>query len=207
MAARTAVSRFNDVKLGARIRESRERAGMTIVEVAQRSGYSLGYISQVERDLANPSLGTLKRIADALHVPLPSFFAGDVQEPAETPASRPEGDTVPIARIVRAERRKKLIYPGSHIHHQLLSPDLHGRLEALWVSAPPGTGSGDEPYVHEGEEIGIVVKGSAECRVGSDVFGLGPGDSITLQSTTPHSWRNLGTDDLEMIWVTTPPTF
>jgi transcriptional regulator with XRE-family HTH domain len=181
------------------------RAGLTIVVAAQRSGYSPGYISQVERDLANPSLGTLKRIASALDVPLPLFFQGEATETGETPGTVEIGR--PPARVVRADRRKTLIYPGSHIHHQLLSPDLHGRLEAIFVSAPEGTGSGDEPYVHEGEEVGLVLRGQAECRVGEEVFVLAAGDAITLTSTVPHSWRNAGSDMLEMIWISTPPTF
>ena len=205
-ASRAHADRENGIKLGARIRDARERAGLPIVEVAKRSGYSLGYISQVERDLANPTLGTLKRIADALNVPLPSFFVGNLGEVADT-ATREETEGPSVARVVRSDRRKGLLYPGSHIHHQLLSPDLHGRLEAIWVSAPRGTGSGDEPYVHEGEEVGIVLRGSVECRIGTEVFRLGTGDAITLQSTTTHSWHNVGEDELEMIWVSTPPTF
>jgi transcriptional regulator with XRE-family HTH domain len=194
-----------EVQLGPRIREARERAKLTIVELAQRSGYSPGYISQVERDLANPSLGTLKRVANALGVPLPSFFSGAID--AIEPGSVSRDERGGSARVVRAGRRKALVYPGSHIQHQLLSPDLRGALEALWVSAPRGTGSGDEPYLHEGEEIGIVVRGAAECRVGDDVFALRAGDAITFSSAIPHSWRNVGEDTLEMVWVSTPPTF
>ena len=195
------------IQLGPRIRDARERAGLTIVEVAHRSGYSPGYISQVERDLANPSIGTLKRIAGALDVPLASFFGGDSQEAANGahPGQGPERSNGP--RVVRAARRKALLYPGSHIHHQLLSPDLQGRLEAIWVSAPVGTGSGEEPYLHEGEEVGVVIRGRAECRVGDELFELEVGDAITLPSTTPHTWRNSGDETLEMIWVSTPPTF
>lgn len=180
---------------------------MTIVEVAQRSGYSLGYISQVERDLANPSLGTLKRIADALSVPLPSFFVSDGADTADLAAVQEVGRSEAAARVVRSGRRKTLLYPGSHIHHQLLSPDLHGQLEAIWVTAPPATGSGEEPYVHAGEEIGFVVHGTCECKVGTEIHRLVKGDAITLRSSVPHSWRNVGDDVLEMIWVTTPPTF
>src|SRR5437879_896023 len=101
-----------ELRLGERIRRTRERATLTIIEVAQRSGYSPGYISQVERDLANPSLGTLKRIASALDVPLPSFFQDDPLDGGD--------HTRAPARVVRVDRRKTLIYPGSHIHHQLL---------------------------------------------------------------------------------------
>jgi mannose-6-phosphate isomerase-like protein (cupin superfamily) len=161
----------------------------------------------VERDLANPSLGTLKRIASALEVALPFFFQDEESESVERRTTAvSQGEHGP-ARVVRANRRKTLIYPGSHIHHQLLSPDLHGQLEAILVSAPAGTGSGSEPYLHEGEEIGFVVRGRAECRVGEELFVLEPGDAITINSTVPHSWRNSGREQLEMLWISTPPTF
>ncbi len=204
VAIQTEPAEITNLQLGPRIRQARERAGLTIVEVAQRSGYSPGYISQVERDLANPSLGTLKHIAAALDVPLPSFFG----ESAEGNGNLAETDAgASRTRIVRAGRRKTVLYPGSLIHHQLLSPDLRGKLEAIYASAPPGTGSGDEPYLHEGEEVGIVLHGHAECRVGEEVYQLDPGDAITLPSTVPHSWCNSGDEPLEMIWVSTPPAF
>lgn len=204
-AQRAVLADGPELELGPRIRRARERAGLTIAELAARSGYSVGYISQVERDLANPSLGTLKRIASALELPLASLFGEAEEAPEPSPAA--EAAAPAGARVVRVERRKALLYPGSRIFHQLLSPDLRGRLEAIWVSAPPGTGSGDEPYLHEGEEIGIVVRGRAECRVADEVYQLESGDAITLPSTTPHSWRNAGGETLEMIWVSTPPTF
>jgi transcriptional regulator with XRE-family HTH domain len=205
--ATDARSSESELLLGPRIRTARESAGLTIVEVAQRSGYSPGYISQVERDLANPSLGTLKRIASALDVPLPSFFGSDTSEVSGNGVPAVASEGLSGTRVVTAGRRKALLYPGSHIHHQLLSPDLRGRLEAIWVTAPSGTGSGDEPYVHEGEEVGIVLRGKAECRVGDELFELVAGDAITLPSTTPHSWRNVGDETLDMVWVSTPPTF
>jgi mannose-6-phosphate isomerase-like protein (cupin superfamily) len=100
-----------------------------------------------------------------------------------------------------------ILYPGSQIRHQLLSPDLRRKLEAIWFSAPPGTGSGEDPYQHEGEEIGIVLRGRAECWIGERTYTLGPGDAIYFSSQVPHGWRNTGEDQLEMIWVSTPPTF
>src|SRR5437867_2336023 len=82
------------------VREARERTGHTIIEVAQRSGYSAGYISQVERDLANPSLGTLQRIARALEVPLPSFFVSAMDAPESANDVRDERGASG-ARVVR----------------------------------------------------------------------------------------------------------
>jgi mannose-6-phosphate isomerase-like protein (cupin superfamily) len=108
---------------------------------------------------------------------------------------------------VPANRRKKLVYPGSSIHHELLSPDLRGRMEVIWVTAAPGVDSGDEPHVHDGEETNVVLRGRAEFRVAGRVFALKPGDALTLPASLPHTWRSVGDESLEMIWVSTPPTF
>jgi transcriptional regulator with XRE-family HTH domain len=195
-------ARLAQLGIGSRLRQQREQTTLTIAEVAQRSGFSPGYISQIERDLANPSLGALKRITDAIGVPLGSLFVhGDENDHG---AEDKPGEQV---RVVRASQRKVLLYPGSQVHLQLLSPDLRRKLEAIWFSAPPGTGSGDEPYRHDGEEIGIVLRGRAECWVGDRAHTLGPGDAIYFPSHIPHGWRVAGDDQLEMIWVSTPPTF
>lgn len=194
--------RLVELGVGPRLRQQREQAALTIAEVAQRSGFSPGYISQIERDLANPSIAALKRIADAIGAPLGSLFVG-VEESGPTAEDQADGQV----RVVRASQRKMILYPGSQIRHQLLSPDLRRKLEAIWFSAPPGTGSGEDPYQHEGEEIGIVLRGCAECWIGERTYTLGPGDAIYFSSQVPHGWRNTGGDQLEMIWVSTPPTF
>lgn len=191
-----------ELGIGSRLRQQREQMALTIAAVAQRSGFSPGYISQIERDLANPSLGALKRIADAIGVPLGSLFV-NAEENGEGAEEKPDGQV----KVVRASRRKMIVYPGSQVRLQLLSPDLRRRLEAIWFSAPPGAGSGEEPYQHQGEEIGIVLHGRAECWVGDRTYTLDPGDAISFSSHIPHGWRTIGDDHLEMIWVSTPPTF
>jgi transcriptional regulator with XRE-family HTH domain len=188
--------------VGPRLRRHREQAGLLIAEVARRAGFSGGYISLVERDLTNPSVSALKRITDAIGIPLASLFADP--EPGPTPPVEIDGEP---AAVVRANRRKVIIYPGSSIRHEMLSPDLKRKIEFLQATVPPGAGSGDEPYQHEGEEIGVVVRGQLECLVGGKVYHLTDGDSIYFESHVPHSWRNAGETPLEIIWVSTPPTF
>ena len=192
------------MNLGSQLREARLAAGLTITEVAERAGFSASYISQVERDLANPSIGAVNRIAAAIGIRMSAFFTnGSDPESHAPPAAREELPT----RIVRHNRRKGLAYPGSRVLFELLSPDLQHNLEILHSVAPAGTESGDESISHPGEECAIVLKGQLELTVGGEVHLLEAGDAVTFDSAKPHSWKSLGPEDLEAIWVVTPPHF
>ena len=193
------------LSLGAKIRERRKARKFTLNELADMSGISPSFLSQIERDQANPSVTTLHDVAAALGYPLASFF----EEPDDvSPARATQTKAEPAAKVVRADRRKTLIYPGSGIRNELLSPDLNRDLQMMWVVIPPGADTGDEPLIHEGEECGVVLQGQIEIWVGDDEhYILGPGDSIYQKSTIPHRSRNCGDEDVIIVVAITPPSF
>ena len=186
--------------LGAEIRRRRKQRSMTLTELAEQCELSPSFLSQIERDQANPSVTTLYAIARELGFPVASFFSelepdgGDGQPAA------------PSARVVRANRRKILIYPGSGIRNELLSPDLTGAIQMMWIVMPPGTHSGEAPFVHEGEECGVVLLGEVETVIGNERYVLGPGDAIYHPSTIPHRSRNIGDSDAIIVVAKTPPS-
>lgn len=184
------------IQIGSKLREWRLAARRTLTEVAEASNLSIGYISQVERGLANPSLETLKRLADVLGRTVGELFVDGTSRI----------DTERYA-VTRQGHRKKLHYPGSGIINELLSPDLRHRMEVIWVEAPTGATSGGHPHSHEGEECGLVLAGQMAFWVGDDAITLGPGDSIYLDSTLPHRWEATGDDGLRAVWLISPPTF
>ena len=189
---------------GSQLREARLAAGLTITEVAERSGFSPSYISQVERDLANPSIGAINRIAEATGIRMRTFFSDGATAEADMSPAVP--GRIPTG-LIRRDRRKGLTYPGSQVIFELLCPDLQHKLEILHSSAPAGTESGDTPIAHTGEECAIVLKGTLELTVGEEVYLLQAGDAIYFDSGNPHSWKSVGPDPLEVIWVVTPPHF
>ncbi|MCL4458656.1 MAG: cupin domain-containing protein [Chloroflexi bacterium] len=186
--------------LGAQLRLARMAKNLKIRQVAQMTGFSPSFISQVERNLATPSVSALKAISEALGVPIASFFEKVKPPPREGKIE--SSDEV----VVRKHSRKSLVYPGSNIHYELLSPNLQGRMEFLYIRAAAGVGS-ESYYRHEGEECGFVQRGTMQIEINDNTYTLEAGDSIYFKSTSPHRWRNIGTEDLELIWVITPPTF
>lgn len=187
--------------LGNDLRNARKRAGLTLAEVAARSGLTAGHLSLIERERAKPSIGALIRICDALGVRVGDFFSPtEALEASPYPADG-------LIGVVRRDSRKTLIYPGSNIRHELLCPDLQHALEVFQSFVPVGEGSGTTPISHEGEECAIVLRGEMQFHLGERTFIIRGGESICFHSIVTHTWTNIGTDPLEVIWVVTPPHF
>ncbi|MCK9812849.1 cupin domain-containing protein [Pseudomonas sp. MAFF 302046] len=180
--------------LGTRIRGLRKRRGLTLTELAQMSELTAGYISQLERNLAYPSIPALFNIARSLGVTIQWFFASESQT-----------DAADQGIVVRKQTRMSVHYENG-IVDQLLSPQPTRQLEFLHSRFPSGTYS-QESYSHEGEEAGYVLSGRFELWVGERHFQLNEGDSFSFSSQEPHKYGNPGEDDAVVIWVITPPTF
>jgi transcriptional regulator with XRE-family HTH domain len=182
--------------LGQQIRQLRRSKGTTLAQLAQRSGLSIGHLSQVERGLSAPTIRQLQAISAGLGVRIGWFFQ---------PAPGAERDRSAV--VVRADRRRQLRYDGLGMTDHLLTPSLEGRLELLLSTLEPGAGSGEEPYSHEGEEAGLVLEGTLELWIGDEHHLLEQGDSFAFASTRPHRYRNPGRTRTVVVWAITPPSF
>ena len=188
--------------LGKKIRKQRKAQQLTLVQMAERCKISPSFLSQIERDKATPSVTTLYAIAEVMGVSTASFFSTPSSSNGLETSVDPQGG----AKVVRAGRRKKLIYPDTHIVNELLTPDLQGSIQMMWIVMPPGTDSGDEPFIHDGEECGVILQGQLETWVGGEKYILGPGDSIYHMSNIPHRTKNIGDDEVIMVFAKTPPS-
>lgn len=181
--------------LGGVIRGAREEHELTLQETAKRTRLSVSYLSQIERNLLHPSVGTLKTIAQALGIP-----AGKLMFPAATHPRRA------LVATQRKGERKRIVFPKSSIEYELLTPDLRRRVSMLWLTAKPGAESGPAA-THDGEDGVVVLKGRLSVEIGGVWHELRAGDSIYFSSEMPHRWCNRGTAEAEAIWVSSPPSF
>jgi transcriptional regulator with XRE-family HTH domain len=193
--------------LGSKLKEVRRGKQITLQEVARETGLSKSFISQVEAGGANPSIGSLKKIADALAVPLAELFESEANGTDPGARAHPDGDRdrPNDVRVVRSNRRKMLVWPGEDSKHYLVSPDVQRKLEVTFNELQPGYDS--EVISHHGEECGFVIEGMLEMTVGGETFVLNAGDSIYFPSHLPHRERVLGDDLTRTFWVNTPPTY
>lgn len=182
-----------DAELGATIRRLRDERGLSLKEVAARSGLTQSFLSQVERNLTSPSVASLRKVAQAFDVPLAALFQGPVQ---------------PESRVVRRDERRQFVHPKRQWRDELLTPNLTGKLQVILSVIEPGGGSGEEAYAHDSdEECVIVLRGRLEFWVGNDRYLLNTGDSIVFESRIPHRNTNPGPEQAEVLWITTPPSY
>jgi transcriptional regulator with XRE-family HTH domain len=173
---------------------------MKLTELAKQTGATAGLLSQIERGTTTPSIATLKKIADALQVPVGYFFE-EVGEPkAEAVA---QGRRSPVVH----EHQRKILSPNRGVTFYLLNPDMSGPIEFIYNIFEPGASTGEDLYTHPGVECGLVLEGELEVQVGDQIHVLGRGDSITFSSEVPHRKRNVGKGQAISIWANSPPWF
>ncbi|HWR30595.1 MAG TPA: cupin domain-containing protein [Negativicutes bacterium] len=177
--------------LGERIREKRQELKLTIRELAEGAGLTPGFLSQVERNLTEPSITSLRKISLILGVPI-FYFLMEHQ---------------PAGMIVRKGERKVVSVGGSGVVFELLSPDFDRTIEMIIGRVEPGAVTCEEPLAHYGEENLLVTQGEMKIQVGEETFVLEEGDSILYRSSLPHKIWNLGENELVFVSAISPPAF
>ena len=89
----------------------------------------------------------------------------------------------------------------------MITPDLSSKLQVILVEAEAGASSGEEAFVHGGEECCLILSGKVEMDIGPDHFQLESGDSLYFSSTLPHRWKNVSKEKFSMLLVVTPPAY
>jgi transcriptional regulator with XRE-family HTH domain len=159
--------------VGATLREQRRRLNLTLETVAQRTGITKGFLSEVERDRATPSVATLMRLREALSLSIASVFI----------SSQP--------RIVRAEHRQQILLGGIDMAYALLSGKDAHRVTVVWSKLAPGAQSGPDMHtLSADEEIIIVLSGSFEITMDGQTHTLRAGDAFTFDPRRPHRYEN-----------------
>ena len=177
--------------VGERIRSVRAERGLSVRELASRSGLSTGLISQVERGLTDPSLQTLRVVAKVLETPLFDFFA--------------DAETDDVA-VVRADARTAIRSPHGALTYTRLSPGS-GRLEMLEGVLQPGGSSSDDAWTHPSEECVVVTAGTLTVEVREQRHRLDTGDSCYFDSRLPHRYVNDTDEPVRFTLAITPPSY
>lgn len=177
--------------IGDKIREKRLQMGMSLKELAEKTDLTPGFLSQIERDISEPSITSLRKIAEALGVAVFYFLLDEAQN----------------SPVVRKNERQLLQFKDSHVTYELLSPDLNRQMEMFIGKLEPGAVTCEDPLTHPGEEVNHVLQGKMLISIGKDEYTLEAGDTIYYFATVPHKIISVGEDDLIFISTITPPRF
>lgn len=180
------------MEIGEKLRQLRQQRGLTQEELADRCELSKGFISQVERDLASPSIATLTDLLECLGTTLAAFFN-----------DRGEGKTV---------------FTPQDMFEKVDEESLHGSITWLIPNAQKNDmepilvelGEDGQTYPlppSEGEEFGYVLSGSVYLVMGEKKTRVRTGCSFCIHPRDEHYLVNAGKTKAKVLWVSTPPSF
>jgi transcriptional regulator with XRE-family HTH domain len=179
------------MQLGKKIRDLRLRRGMTVQQLAEASGLSKGFISQVENDRTSPSLTTLQDLARALETSVAYLVVEEDQ----------------MLHVVRADERRRVAVGGNTSSVELCSAWPKRNLELLIAELPPGVSAGDKRHYHHGEECMLCLEGQVSIACGDQHETLQAGDSVHYDGRVPHAIENCGDTTARVIIAMTPAAF
>jgi quercetin dioxygenase-like cupin family protein len=182
--------RLADHDLGRIVRTLRRRQKLSLRKLAAAVDFSPSFISQVENNLASPSVSSLERLAQGLGVSLSDFFQVEA----------------PLSAITHATRRRTLRSGWSRARLEVLGPAGTGRsLETVLVTIAPGGMSGKREHPTHGERFAFLVDGRIMLTVAGSPHALRRGDAITISAGTPHRWENTSRTRAVLLLVSTRP--
>ena len=185
-----AVSAPEDDPLGTRLRARRRELGLTLKDIAKGAGLSVGFISQVERGLAAPSLSSLVSISRVLQTEIGAFL----QQPRAQ------------ASYTRHGQRQTYSIEGQTVSYERVSSSFAGQtMHSVIIHMPPGYRS--EPITHEGEEMEFVLEGTVTSELDGRAVVLQAGDSVHHPSQMRHCLWNHTDKPAVMLWVGTMDLF
>ncbi len=164
--------------LGAQVRKIRKSKNFTLKELAEQTGLSIGYISQIERNLTDPSLSTLRKISAALDVPTYLFMGGTVDHSLTTRTA----DIITLSQ------------PNTNICYHLLtsmpSADFSPQSLIIRFELDPLSKDGEIPVIHPSEEIILLESGTLDVSISGETIRLEAGDSTIIRANAPHIISN-----------------
>ncbi|MCV6584771.1 MAG: XRE family transcriptional regulator [Marinibacterium sp.] len=179
--------------LGADLRALRKARGITLADLAARLDRSVGWLSQVERDLSEPSITDLRHLARALDVSVSMLF-GQAPAPADE-----------VGYVVRQGARRPIGSGEAGLVEELLSPDLTDDFEVVHSVFEPHSVIG-ERCMRPTQEVGYLISGKLDLEIADRRFTIHPGDSFRIRGE-PFRWINPYDTPAVAIWVIAPPVY
>lgn len=163
-----------------------------MIELSRRIGRSVGWLSQIERGLGQPTNDDVQAIGQHLGVPVSLFFDNQ------------PGPDIERGYIVRKENRRELsVMPG--LREELLSPDLTDSFEVILATHEPGAAL-DTPTIRDTQEVVYLTTGRLNISIAGRPFHISAGDSFRLRGEA-FVWSNPYPSVATSLWVVSPPIY
>ncbi len=180
-----------NVSIGLKVRKRRADFDLSLRDLAQKTGLTASYLSQIERGTTSPSLNSLRKISEALKVPLLFFLSESTKHPP----------------VIRANARPYINLDHSSVRYQLLTPDIEHKMEAVCGTLESCTGNVVRTLSVPTEEFIMVLSGSLKVVVDEEEYILNSGDTIYFEGNHLHELSCASEEKVVWVSVITPPVF
>ena len=179
------------MEIGHKIKKRRKELGLSLRDLAAQVDLTASFLSQVERDVASPSIESLRKISKALDVPVFYFLL-------ESSGPSP---------VVRNNERRKLAMPEAYVTYELLTQDAKRKMGVVLAELHPTDAT--VPLVHDPntEECIFVLEGELEVCLGTDTYHLEAGDTIYFDGVLLQNISAKGRKVVRYLSIITPPIF
>lgn len=175
--------------LGKRLNELRVSRGLSLRALASETGLSATMLSQIEREVTEPSLTTLRRLSNVFGESMSALFSDP---------------SAPSVWISRPGERTSLMGPKGGVSYERLTRG-NGQMEVLRAIFQPGQFSSEIPLTHPSLESVYVIRGTLSAVIGDTTHQINAGESITFDASAAHRYMNEGQEEVEIIMSITPP--
>jgi transcriptional regulator with XRE-family HTH domain len=191
------MAEIQEMRVGEKIKKLREEKGLSLAQLAEKSGFSSALLSQIENHMISPPLGTLIKIAGAMEIAIGHFFEDETEAPFV---------------IVRGNEREHISRVASkggvkfgYSYESLAQGKLNRFMEPFIVTLEPATKKDRNAYSHEGEEFIFVLDGEMEVTLEDHTDVLSPGDCIYFDSKLRHRVECVGDGEARILAVIHAP--
>jgi transcriptional regulator with XRE-family HTH domain len=176
--------------IGKRVKNRRVELGLSLRQLGELAGLTASFLSQIEHDQVSPSLNSLQSIAAALQVPI--FYLLD---------------NVSNGKVVKANERPKVFFPGSKMGYDLLTTDLSKQMMSIIIRMEPHARRIAMPLAKVTEQWMHILSGKMKIVVGEETFLLDPGDTIYYDGSLLVEFGSISDDELQVVCCISPPVF
>ena len=170
--------------IGKRIRAQRKTENLSLEQVAKRTGLSIGYLSNLERDLTSPTFDNLILICTAIGVSVVELISSSLE-------------FKPVIKSGEGE----LLYSRDYHCEARFTTDAQNPQEMTGLRLIATGMEKEESHGHDVDELGVIVKGSVMFVLDGEPHVLEEGDAIYVRAHTPHTWWKLSDEDCLMYWT------
>jgi len=181
--------------VGEKISRLREGAGLSVEQLAERSGLEPDELERIEREMISPALGVLTKISAGLGVRLGRFFDMGPRKYYALVRSSDEKVATRVATKNGADYGYEYTSLGFEKRERVMEPFL------ITINPPSDTSEMEKPSTHDGEEFVYVLEGELEIQLQDEKFLLQPGDSLYYDASVPHRVLHRGQGTAKVLAV------